>query len=65
MFWLWEGYYNGYFDYDTKEVMEYCKKELGFEYEDEVPEDADDDYYDEDAEYDAFTLWCFISSAMS
>ena len=60
MFWLWEGYYNGYFDYDTKEVMEYCKKELGFKYEEEIPEDADgedDDYYDEDAEYDAFYEW--------
>ena len=57
MFWLWEGYYNGYFEYDTKEVIEYCKKELGFEYEDEVPEDTDDDYYDEDAEYDAFYEW--------
>ena len=31
--WLWEGYHNGYFEYDTDKLMNYCEKELGFKFE--------------------------------
>ena len=30
MHWLWEGYNNGYFEYDTEELMDYCEKELDY-----------------------------------
>jgi hypothetical protein len=31
--WLWEGYYNHYFEYDEDELMDYCEKNLGFSFE--------------------------------
>ena len=33
MHWLWEGYYNHYFEYDEDELMDYCEKNLGFSFE--------------------------------
>ena len=49
--WLWEGYENGYFEYDTDELMEYCKQNCGFEFEYDK-----DDYLDEDGELDEDSL---------
>ena len=43
--WLWEGYNNGYFEYDSDELMNYCESELGFEFEYDVK-----DYYLDDPE---------------
>ena len=43
--WLWEGYNNGYFEYDNEKLMDYCEKELGFEFEYDVK-----DYYLDDPE---------------
>lgn len=43
MHWLWEGYHNGYFEYDFDELMAYCEKELGFSFEFKPEE-----YFDED-----------------
>ena len=53
--WLWEGYHNGYFEYDTEELMNYCGQELGFSFEsDETDCDSDDV---EEEKYDAFYEW--------
>jgi hypothetical protein len=53
--WLWEGYHNGYFEYDTEELMNYCEQELGFSFEsDETDCDSDDV---EEEKYDAFYEW--------
>ena len=69
--WLWEGYNNGYFEYDSEKLMDYCEKELGFEFEYDVkdyylddPEDLeegeepeiDEDMLEED-KWDAFSEW--------
>ncbi len=43
MHWLWEGYYNGYFEYDDDELMAYCEKEFDFSFEFKPEE-----YFDED-----------------
>lgn len=51
--WLWEGYNNGYFEYDTDELMEYCEQECGFTFEFKPEEYFDEDdleYYKEDPE---------------
>ena len=71
MHWLWEGYYNGYYEYDDDELMAYCERELGFKFEyDEKdyylddPEDLeegeepdiDEDQIEEDKS-DAFSEW--------
>ena len=69
--WLREGYNNGYFEYDSEKLMDYCEKELGFEFEYDVkdyylddPEDLeegeepeiDEDMLEEDKN-DAFSEW--------
>ena len=53
MHWLWEGYENGYFEYDIDELMAYCEKELDFSFEFKPEEYFDEDdleYYKEDPE---------------
>lgn len=53
MHWLWEGYNNGYYEYDTDELMAYCEKELDFSFEFRPEEYFDEDdleYYKEDPE---------------
>ena len=53
MHWLWEGYYNGYYEYDDDELMAYCEKELDFSFEFKPEEYFDEDdleYYKEDPE---------------
>ena len=70
MHWLWEGYNNGYYEYDVYELMDYCEKNLGFSYEFKPEEYFDEDdleYYKEDpesyedeieeAKNDAFSEW--------
>ena len=42
-YWVWDGYRNGYFEYDVDELMEYCEKNLGFKFE----YDEKDYYYDD------------------
>ena len=69
--WLWEGYNNGYFEYDDEKLMNYCERELGFKFEyDEKdyylddPEDLEegeepeiDEYLIEEDKNDAFSKW--------
>ena len=70
MHWLWEGYYNHYYEYDDEELMAYCEKELDFSYEfkpeeyfdeddledyKENPESYEDEIYD--LKYEAFSEW--------
>ena len=43
--WLWEGYNNGYFEYDDEKLMNYCERELGFKFEYD-----EKDYYLDDPE---------------
>ena len=63
MHWLWEGYENGYYEYDEDELMDYCEQELDFtfEYDEEDYLDEDDDELDEDemsyAKSRAFRSW--------
>jgi hypothetical protein len=45
--WLWEGYHNGYYEYDSYELMEYCEANCGFTYEFD-----EEEYLDEDGELD-------------
>lgn len=70
MHWLWEGYYNGYYEYDD-ELMAYCEKELDFSFEFKPEEyfdsESDIEDYKEDPEsyedeindlkYEAFSDW--------
>lgn len=69
MHWLWEGYENGYYEYDEDELMDYCEQELDFtfEYDEEDYLDEDDDLDEEDdldedeirydAKLHAFRFW--------
>ena len=71
MHWLWEGYYNGYYEYDDDELMAYCEKELDFSFEFKPEEyfdsESDIEDYKEDPEsyeeeindlkYEAFSEW--------
>ena len=60
MHWLWEGYENGYYEYDEDELMDYCERELDFTFEydeddnldedDELDDDDDDELDDDDDE---------------
>ena len=69
--WLWEGYNNGYFEYDDEKLMNYCERELGFKFEydekdyylddsedleDGEEPDIDEDRIEED-KYEAFSDW--------
>ena len=71
MHWLWEGYHNGYFEYDSEKLMNYCESELGFKFEYDIKDyylddiedleegeepDIDEDQIEED-KYDAFSEW--------
>ena len=59
--WLWEGYNNGYFEYDTDELMAYCAENCGFNFEYNEEDYIEDGELDEDTlEYDkmdAFNEW--------
>ena len=61
MHWLWEGYYDGYYEYDDEELIAYCAENCGFNFEyneeDYIKEgelDEDTLYYDK---IDAFKEW--------
>ncbi len=47
MHWLWEGYNNGYYEYDEEELMDYCERECGFSFEYD-----EEDYLDDKGEFD-------------
>lgn len=49
--WLWEGYSNGYYEYDTYGLMDYCESECGFSFEYD-----EEEYLDEDGELDEDVL---------
>lgn len=46
MHWLWEGYENGYYDYDEDKLMDYCERECKFSFEYD-----ENDYLDDDGEF--------------
>ena len=52
MHWLWEGFENGYFEYDDDELMAYCEKEHGYSFEFDPEEYFDSEYEIEDYEED-------------
>lgn len=51
--WFWEGYSNGFFEYDTEALLSYCKEHCGyvFEYDPE-------DYQDDDGNLDEEEIHC-------
>lgn len=60
--WLLEGFYEGAYEYDVYEVMEYCEENCGFEFSYDEDEYLDDDgELDEesleDAKQEAFDEW--------
>lgn len=62
MHWLWEGYNNGCFEYDSEELKDYCKLNCGFSFEyDESDYLNDQGEFNEDRfwedEDDAFNEW--------
>lgn len=42
-YWLMEGYRNGYFEYDTDELIQYCEQNCGFKFEYDPADFTDDD----------------------
>lgn len=62
MHWLWEGYENGYYEYNEDELMDYCERECGFSFEYNEEDFLDDKgEFDEEemgyAKSDAFRSW--------
>lgn len=59
--WLWEGYDNGYFEYDTYDLMAYCEENWGFNFEFDEEDYTEDGELDEDAleedKTEAFNDW--------
>lgn len=52
MHWLWEGYENGYFEYDIDELMAYCMMNLDYSFEFNPKEYFDSEYDIEEYAYD-------------
>lgn len=52
MHWLWEGYYNHYYEYDDDALMKYCEKNCGFTFEFKPEEYFDDENDIEDYKED-------------
>lgn len=52
MHWLWEGYENGYFEYDIDELMAYCENNLDYSFEFDPEEYFEFDYDIEDYKED-------------
>ena len=48
--WMWDGYNNGYYEYDEEEVMAYCEDHCGYAYEPEGWELPDELDLEEDEE---------------
>lgn len=64
IYWLWEGFRNGYIDYDEQELMKYCYASCGFKFDfdknDYLDEDGEvDDESVEEAEREAFDAWLY------
>jgi hypothetical protein len=60
--WLWEGYHDGYYEYDTYELMDHCELNCGFNFvydqEQFLDEDGElDEYALEEAKLEAFEEW--------
>lgn len=59
--WLWEGYNNGYFEYNVGELMDYCEKNCGFHFEFDKEDYIEDGEFDEDGlnddMFEAFNDW--------
>ena len=47
VYWIWNGFDNGYYEYDGEELMDYCERECGFNFE-----FIEGDYLDENGEID-------------
>ena len=45
--WLWYGYHEGVYEYDTDELLSYCESECGF-----VFDGDEEDFVDEDGDFD-------------
>ena len=45
--WIWEGFHEGCYEFDTEELIEHCERECGF-----VFAPNEDDYRDEDGNLD-------------
>lgn len=45
--WLWYGYYEGVYEYDSYELLSYCESECGF-----VFDGNEEDFVDEDGDFD-------------
>lgn len=54
--WLWEGFYEGVYEYDRDELMEYCELDCGFVFHPESDEEMDEEDF-EDAKSEAFDEW--------
>ena len=51
--WLWEGYDNGYYEYDPDELMAYCEENCGYKFNYNEEDYVEDGQLDEDKlEYD-------------
>ena len=50
--WLWEGYYNQYFETDDDKLLAYCKEHCGFKFEYNEEDYMEDGVLDEDAIHD-------------
>ena len=66
--WLWEGYYNGYYEYNEEELIAYCTENFGFIFEYDEEDYIKEGELDEDALFDdkidAFNYWLdnYVSS---
>ena len=58
MHWLWDGYENGYYEYDETELMHYCESKCGFSFEYD-----EKDYLDAKGEVNQEVLACDKSEA--
>ena len=61
LYWLWEGYENGYFEYDIDDLLAYCEESCGFNFEFDEEDYTEDGEFDEDAleedKIEAFNDW--------
>ena len=60
MHWLWEGYENGYYEYDEDELIDYCEQELDFTFEydeDDYLDDEDDELDEDEMKLRSFRSW--------
>jgi len=56
MFWLWECFEDDDFGYDRKELIDYCERECGFNFEHNKDDNLDEEELYE-TKYEAFLEW--------